>query len=438
MEVKLKFHLHENQLKVWENQARYRVLVAGRRFGKTILAATELILAALSHKKALLWYVCPSYRQAKMICWRLLKNLIPKELEVKYNESELSVTFLASGSVIELRGADNEDSLRGAGLDGMVIDEFASIYDNWSVYHEVLRPALADKKGWVLFIGTPKGKDAFWELYMKGVRNEPEWASFQFKTVDNKALPEIVEEVEEARVNTPERYFRQEYEASFEDFVGLIYPEFGSEHIIEPTHIPRQYQRIGAIDPALSGTTAVLKAAIDEDGRLMVYDEYYEQDKRASEVAEAIREDGMLWYIDPASNIKSQQREGHLYSLYDEYADHGIHATNGENSVEAGINRTGEFFKNGNIKIFKTCTNLIWELERYHWSEQRTGIGGEATPKPFKKDDHLVDALRYLVMSRFDKSELKISVTADYWSPWAVMERNKKAKEKHFKYQARR
>lgn len=410
-------------------------MVAGRRFGKTHLAITELILYALCHSNSLLWYVAPSYKQAKMIAWRLLKSLMPKDLNCKYNETELSVHIPNINATIELKGADNEDSLRGTGLNGCVIDEFASIYDNWSVWHEVLRPALTDKKGWVLFIGTPKGKDAFWELFMKGERQEKDWASFQFKTVDNPFIDP--EEVEEAERNSPERYFRQEYEASFQDFVGLIYPEFCERHVIQPIYIPKHWQRIGAIDPALSGTTAVLKTAIDEDGVLYVYDEYYERDKRASEVSEAIREDNITWYIDPASAIKSQQREGHLYSLQDEYSNYGIYTTPGENDVESGINRVGEFFKTNKIKIFKTCTNLIWELERYHWAERRDSVAGEQKASPYKKDDHAVDVLRYIVMTRFDKSKINITQDVDYWSPWAVVERNKQAR-KDFKYHAKR
>ena len=418
-EKKLTFSLHENQLKVWEDNSRFRVLVAGRRFGKTTLAVTELVISALSKNEGKFWYVAPSYRQAKMIAWRLLKNLIPQEIArgCKFNESELSV-MLPNGSLIELKGTDNEESLLGVGLDGMVVDEFASIYDNWRVWYEILRPMLTDKKGWVLFIGTPKGKDSFFELFLKGQREEDGYKSWQFKTVDNPFIDP--KEVEEAKRDSPERYFKQEYEASFQDFVGLIYPEYSEKlHVIEPYTIPSSLARVGAIDPAMSGFTGVLKVAIDNED-LIVYQEYRKQDVRVSEVVPEIQEDGVYWLIDPASSAKSVQKDGKLYSLFDEYQDFGIVASPGENDVDAGINRVAEFFKTKRIRIFSTCTSLIWELERYHWAESKESISGQAKPKPFKKDDHLVDCLRYIVMSRPQPHVYPIEIKGGRWSlDWA-------------------
>lgn len=396
--------MHKNQGIVYQSKARFKVLIAGRRFGKTIVAIITLLLEALLKPKSYLWYVAPTYRQAKMISWRLLKDIMPKSEINKVNESELSVT-LNNGSVIELKGSDNEDALRGAGLDGIVIDEFASIYNNWSVWNEVLRPALTDKKGWGFFIGTPKGKDALYELFIKGQGRDPDWESFTFKTLDNPYIDP--KEVEEAKRNTPERYFRQEYEASFEDFVGLIYPEFSRDCIIEPIHVLSYTNRVAAIDPAITGTTGVLKAYVDEDGNIVVYDEYYEVNKRVSEVSEAVKEDGVDWLIDPAAMSKSVQRGSTMYSMVDEYLEHGISAEPANNDVEAGINRVGEYFKSGKLKIFSTCKHLIYELERYHWSEEKITALGVTKPKPYKAMDHLVDSLRYIIMSRTKEAEFK-------------------------------
>ena len=339
---------------------------------------------ALSRPRANVWYTAPYYAQAKMICWRLLQEILPPEIILKKNESELWVDLI-NNSRISLKGCDNEDSLVGVGLDFIVPDEFALYKPH--VWPKILRPMLADTQGGALFIGTPRGKNSFFELYMKGQRKENNWKSWQFPTRLNPYI--ALEEIEEARATLPDRLFKQEYEASFEDYVGLIYPEFSKHHIIEPTHVPQVYPRIAAIDPALSGTTACLKAAIDENGDLIIYDEYYEQNKRVSEVAHEIKEENIRWLIDPASQAKTIQKEGKLYSLYDEYADNGIRADTAESDVEAGINRVGEYFKQAKIKIFSTCKHLIYELERYHWSETRETIAGELKPKPYKKDDHL-------------------------------------------------
>lgn len=392
----------------------------------TILAVITLLMNALSHEDSLFWFVSPSYRQSKMIAWRMLKSYASL-FDPKFNESELSVTF-PNGSTIELKGADNEDALRGTGIWGMVIDEFATIYNNWSVWHEVLRPALTDKKGWTLFISTPKGKDAFFELYLKGKRNEHGYASFQYKTIDNPYIDD--NEVREAKRTMPERYFKQEYEASFEDYIGLIWSEFTKDHIIEPYYLQKAFNRIGAIDPAVTGTTGVLKTATDDDGNIIVYDEYYEKDKRVSEVSEAIKEESdIYWLIDRASKAKNSVREGELYSLYDEYRDNGIVAYPGESDVEAGINRVGELFKQNKIKIFNTCKNLIWELERYHWAELRESIKGIVKPVPYHANSHLCDALRWIAMSRTDKADMTLNEPLSHISPQYKMEQLKKRRE---------
>ncbi len=397
------YHLHVKQGLILQDTSRFKVLVAGRRFGKTILAVMSLLLKALENPEQVFWYVAPTYRQAKMIAWRLLKNILPEGEPVKINEQELSVEFIKRGSRIELKGADNEDSLRGMGINGLVVDEFATIFNNWAVWNEVLRPMLTDTKGWALFIGTPKGKDALWELFMKGQRKEDDFNSWRFKTVDNPFIEK--EEVEKARQELPQRYFRQEYEASFEDYTGLIWPEFNKEHIIKPIYLDKSFPRVGAIDPAISGTTGILKAAIDEDGNITIYDEYYEPNKRVSEVCEAVK-DNLQWFIDPASAAKNIMKDGKLYNLYDEYTDNGINARPAEHSVEGGINRVAEYFKTDKIRIFSTCVKLIWELERYHYVEPRETVKGEMKAEPYKSNDHLCDCLRYLIMSRSQKAEI--------------------------------
>lgn len=421
--MEIKYRLHKAQLQVFKDSSRFVILVAGRRFGKTILALVDMLATALSKEKARCFYIAPTYRQAEMIAWKMLQEMLPKELIKSKNEVRLEINLI-NGSEIALKGADNEDSLRGIGLDFVVLDEYAMMKPN--VWEEIIRPMLTDTKGRALFIGTPKGKNSLWELFIKGQRKEDGYASYAFKTIDNPFIDP--KEIEEAKKQLNERYFKQEYEASFEDYTGLIWPEFTEKHIIKPLYLPQVFKRIGAIDPAISGTTAVLKVAIDEDGNLIIYSEYYEAGKRASEVAQSVKDD-IRWYIDPASAASNVQRDGKLYTLYDEYGDNGIRAETAENDVEAGINRVGEYFKQGKIKIFNTCKNLIWELERYHWSEEKETSSGLMKPKPYKKDDHLCDCLRYLVMSRISPSELKFKENIPETSPLGRMNELRRRRE---------
>jgi len=210
------------QKQVVDDNTRFRVVVAGRRFGKTHLSIRELCYHAREPNKDC-WYVAPTYRQARQIVWKKLKQrLIDLKWTEKINESELSIT-LRNGSTISLKGADNYDSLRGVGLDFIVLDEFADIApDAW---YETLRPTLSDKQGRALFIGTPKGIGNWaYELYQNNLDQPESWSSYQFTTIEGGRVPQ--EEIDSARRDLDERTFRQEYEATFETFTGRIYYAF--------------------------------------------------------------------------------------------------------------------------------------------------------------------------------------------------------------------
>lgn len=399
--MEITYKLHDSQYRIFNDPSRFVVLAAGRRFGKTVLALTKIITKALEVKKSKIWYVAPTYRQAEMIAWKMLFEMIPQNLILKKNEVRLEITLI-NGSEISLKGADNEDSLRGVGLDGVVLDEYASM--KFNVWQEIIRPMLSDRKGWALFIGTPKGKNHFWELFIKGQRLESGFSSYQMKTWDNPYIPRS--EIKEAQDQLNDRYFRQEYEASFEDFTGLVWPEFDYNiHTADEIKIEKWYESISVIDPAITGTTASLNSFIDGGGRVLIPNEYYEQNKRVSEVSAVLKTwQSDRWLIDPASKVQKVEREGRVYTLYDEYGDNGIYAQAAENDVNAGINRVAEYFKKNKILISRSCKNLIYEIQRYHWSEERETVLGLSEPKPFKSLDHTCDCLRYLIMSRFSNA----------------------------------
>jgi hypothetical protein len=215
------FTLSAPQWEVHVSDARFRVLIAGRRMGKTHLSCVELLTRAAARSEAACYYVAPTYRMAKEIAWRQLKRMIPEGWLAASNETELSV-LLANGSTIALRGADKPDSLRGVGLDFAVLDEFAWIDPHaWS---DVLRPALADRGGGALFITSPAGHNWAYDLYLRGLEGENGWAAWQFTTLDGGRVPP--EELEEARRTLDPRIFRQEFEASFETLQGRVYSNF--------------------------------------------------------------------------------------------------------------------------------------------------------------------------------------------------------------------
>lgn len=190
---------------------RWTVLVWHRRAGKTVFAIMELILAALAFKRedGRFAYICPLLKQAKDVAWGYLKRFTRDIDGIKVNESELSVTF-PNGAVIRLYGADNYEGLRGIYLDGVVLDEVAQM--KRLVWGEILRPLLADRKGWALFIGTPKGVNLFSELFFEG-QKDPEWHCDLRTWRDTNAIDR--EEVEAARKTMSEQAFAQEFECDF-------------------------------------------------------------------------------------------------------------------------------------------------------------------------------------------------------------------------------
>src|SRR3990167_1411657 len=151
--LNIDYKLHASQFQVFSDPARFVILSAGRRFGKTVLALIDLLSVAFAKEKSRCWYVAPTYKQAEMIAWKMLQDMVPKEAIRKKNEVKLEI-ILINGSEISLKGADNEDSLRGVGLDYVILDEYAGMKPN--VWQEIIRPMLSDRQGGALFIGTPK------------------------------------------------------------------------------------------------------------------------------------------------------------------------------------------------------------------------------------------------------------------------------------------
>jgi phage terminase large subunit len=195
-----------------QRNQRFSCIVAHRRAGKTVAAVNDLIKAALTSEKSepRFAYMAPFYAQAKDVAWGYLKRFTAPIPGVKPNESELRVD-LPNGGRIRLYGADNYDRLRGIYLDGVVLDEFADMDPRaWS---EVIRPALADRQGWAVFIGTPKGKNAFWEVYERAKADDG-WFDLRLKASETGLIDAT--ELEGLRDEMSEDEYAREMETSFE------------------------------------------------------------------------------------------------------------------------------------------------------------------------------------------------------------------------------
>ena len=208
--------LHDSQQQVWDAPVRFRVLASGRRWGKTRLGSLMCVATAYYGGRA--WWVAPSY-PVSAVGWRGIKQLSVQMSDVQVRHVERLIS-MPSGGTVQVRSADNPDSLRGEGLDFVVLDECAFIKE--SAWNEALRPALSDRQGKALFISTPKGRNWFFRLWQLGNdEQEPTWQSWRFPTSDNPFIPQA--EIDAAQANLPERVFQQEYLATFIDDAGGIF-----------------------------------------------------------------------------------------------------------------------------------------------------------------------------------------------------------------------
>lgn len=203
--------------RVWQAEChrqrkRFKVLALHRRAGKTELGVMELIDNALltQLEAALFVYMAPYLRQAKGIAWDRIKHYARQIPGTEVNESELWVKFAHNGAKIQIFGGDNPDGLRGLRLDGCVIDEVAQVKPE--VWNEVVQPALSDRKGWALFIGTPHGINMFSDLFYKA-QTLPDWSAASYTVFDTDALDPA--EVARLQRDMPENEFAREYLCDF-------------------------------------------------------------------------------------------------------------------------------------------------------------------------------------------------------------------------------
>ena len=198
------------QQEVFSDPTRFKIVAAGRRTGKSRLAAWKLILNALQVERGHVFYVAPTQGQARDIMWQTLMELGHEVIKTAHINN-LQITLI-NGATISLKGADRPETMRGVSLKYLVMDEYADMKP--SVWEQILRPALADQKGGALFIGTPMGRNHFYDLYMYGdMGDDPTYKSWHFTSYDNELLDP--EEIDMAKKSMSSFAFKQEFMASF-------------------------------------------------------------------------------------------------------------------------------------------------------------------------------------------------------------------------------
>lgn len=403
------------------------VVRAGRRFGKSALALNVVFKEAI-HNPGRYWIIAPEYTQAKSIYWRdLVDTYIPKDMIVKKNDNELILEILTKdpkkNSIIEFKGSDREDKLRGAGLKGVVLDEYA--FQKEHVWDKIVSPMLVQTDGWALFITTPNGVanhfKKFWDSAVASEANqtsehayniylaecetngsEPSrqgfedwkhmWKTFHFTSYDNPTIKR--ENIDNERARLTEEFFTQEYMAEFAKFVGLIYTGFDDKIHVRDFEVDENWTFYRSIDFGATDPNAVSFIGVDRDDVCYFFDELYINEIFTSEFAELIKQKSAHRYF-VATYADSAAKQSRL-----DLADYGIYSipvakNTGEGNKQwiiAGINQVHQKLKDQKIVIHPRCKATIKEFMSYSWRKDRMG---DAVNIPEDKNNHILDEIRY-------------------------------------------
>ena len=266
------------QTDVMRSDARFKCVAAGRRTGKSYLAAISLILAALDDKPGKVFYVAPTQGQARDVLWHTIFDIANDIIE-RSHINNLEIT-LAGGNTIYLKGADRPDSLRGVSLKHLVLDEYAFMKPD--VFESILRPALADRKGTMIAIGTPEGRNHFYDMFT-GANSWDDWENFHFTSFDNPLVDKT--EIEHARQTLPAWAFAQEFMASFDARTGGIFDADSFIYHEEEKEIGDHYISIDLAGFKTQGqrkakkrdNSAIAVTKVTPDGKWWVQDIIYGQ-----------------------------------------------------------------------------------------------------------------------------------------------------------------
>lgn len=435
---------HEKQRSFMLDKARFKCLVWGRRSGKSLGIALYTMLKGME-KPGNYYIIAPTYKQAKSIYWQdIIKLLIPQAIIEKTDEGELYVEFqpahyklqtesilgynidsdhtkLSVPSRIYLKGADNPDSLRGVKLAGAVLDEFAFFKNGSDVWRKIIRPALTDVRGWGIFSSTPDGvHNAFYDVVEMAKENilnktldsagNPTWYYSHATMLDNTGIPHRKEEWDSAKMEYEQEgkidEWVQEWEAKFTTPSSLVYGEFNPDvHVIHPGKIPREGTFAIGMDFGLKDPFAVAFIVIDKDDNWYIYDEIYQPDLSVQRMATLLKQKMADRYF--TRIIGDYAGSNEIKSLRDpSLGENRVYVTRsvkGNDSIRAGIRLMKSHLHvregSGKPKLFigSNCKSTIREFQSY---KRMRDAWGNASETPEDKNNHMMDAIRYLFLDR--------------------------------------
>ncbi len=355
----MKWKIDGKRREILNDPSRYKIVSSGRRFGKSYFSVLFLLNKPLEANERR-WIVFPTYRQAKMVSWNLLKSIFANK-QATINETELSIT-LDNGAKIELKGADKPDSLRGVSTTMVVMDEYAFMKEN--VWGEIIQPTLAESKGEALFVGTPSGLNHFYDLFVKGQSENSDYKSWQFTTLDGGFISE--EEVENAKKNLDKRTFQQEYEASFLTAANRCAYNFSRDiHCRVMEKSPRMFW---GIDFGVASYMTAILMCENTAGEVYVFDEIGLQNSNTFELAKLmqLKGRGLPVYPDPAGKARTSNSTKSDHKILQE-AGFTVIAKKANPTQKDRMNALNRMLEDatGKHKLFinPKCTKTIRDLE---------------------------------------------------------------------------
>ena len=404
---------------------RSRLFLGGNRSGKTTASMVDTILQACDrdvvpqHLQQYKRWEPPFYARVvipdltrslegvtlqKFREWCPRGQLKGKSMDRAWDKVQLMLRF-ANGSWVQFMSNDQDlDKFGGAALHRVIFDE----EPRQDIRRECLM-RLIDYGGEELFSMTPLAGmswvyDEFFEPWESGKLN-PQMATILLVDMDDN--PHLNEEAKEFALEGLSHEERQARKSGrFVAFAGLIYPEFREQHHVcpQPSELPHGVEVFCGIDPGYRHLCAVVYAFLDQDDRMVVFDEICLPQTRISEICKQIKVHNARWgvvpnfyVIDPAARNKNNQTGR---SDQQEFADYGVYTIPGQNAVTAGINHVKERLAADKLFVAAPCQELRSEFRKYRWVKENPRTEQAATEKPVKKDDHALDALRYVVMQR--------------------------------------
>lgn len=415
MKIVIPYSPLEHQVTMHKDSTRFKLIVGGRRAGKSVSCFQEMLRHCLSTPTAMAWWIAPTYSEAREIGYEeFLKYFEVIRPAIRQVHHSLMRVEFKNGAKMYFKGADRKDSLRGRGLTFLVIDEAAFVPED--VWRKVLRPALSDRGGRAILISTPNGKNWFHDQYlMANPPSKTAWNTFFWPSYVNKFM--TPEEIQGAREELSDADFRQEFMAEFLTKAGQVYDDFSEENVLSEFIVDKTKHEIFiGVDFGYANPSAACFMAVDREANTVTqFDEIYKErmdmpafQAKITEILtnhELRNRDVKVIYTDPAGN--AEEITSGISPV--DFLRKTWTVINRGTRIAPGLSLLRSFIKNANGRrkyfVHDRCRETIRSFNGYTYKFKTTS---EEIDEEALKDgihDHMCDAVRYFFVNEFDHAK---------------------------------